>query len=80
MSDAPARSHTHPRYHHGRSPAAWAGVMICLVGFFVATIGFLVGPGPDITPHWLVIGIGGAIIAAGCVVTAVMRALGRGND
>jgi hypothetical protein len=73
-------SHHQPKYHHGRSPAAWFGVGICLLGFLVGTVGFLVGPGPDITPSWLVVGIGGAIVLAGAITTAVMRHLGLGND
>ncbi|WP_231747705.1 HGxxPAAW family protein [Auraticoccus cholistanensis] len=73
--------HSHPKYHHGRSPAAWAGVLLGLVGFVVGSIGFLVGPDPEaIDPNWLVIGIGAAIVVAGMIATVVLRAVGLGND
>ncbi len=81
MTEAAERSvHSHPKYHHGRSPAAWAGVAISMVGFFVGSVGFLIGEGPDISPHWVVVGIGAGIILVGFIVTMVLRAVGLGND
>lgn len=81
MTEAAERSvHSHPKYHHGRSPAAWAGVLISLAGFFVGSIGFLIGPGPDITPHWVVVGVGAVVVLVGFIATLVLRAVGLGNE
>lgn len=81
MTEAAERpATTHPRYHHGRSPAAWAGVLVCLVGFLVGSVGFLLGPGPDISPNWIIVGVGAVLILLGCVATLVLRGVGLGND
>lgn len=81
MTEAAERSvHSHPKYHHGRSPAAWAGVLLGVLGFLVGSVGFLVGPGPDISPHWIVVGVGAALVLVGFIATLVLRGLGFGNE
>lgn len=76
----PMSHDTHPRYHHGRSPAAWAGVAIALIGGLIGCIGFVIGPGPDVTPNWWVVGIGAALLVVALIVTQVLRTLGLGNS
>ena len=60
-------------YHHGRSPAAWTGSIICSIGFIIATIGAVMGP------MWLLVIIGGAVILLGGLSTMVMKAMGLGQ-
>lgn len=59
-------------YHHGNSPAAWTGVLIVMAGFGVGSL-FTVRAEP--------LGVlgGAAIVALGCVVGLVMRAMGLGQ-
>lgn len=59
-------------YHHGRTPAAWAGSSIALVGFLTMAVGFLLGPNRP------VIYVGAGVVVLALVVTAVMRKLGYG--
>lgn len=61
-------------YHHGRTPAAWAGASVAFVGILVGGIGMI----PTI--NWVVFSIGGAIFVAGGVVALVVRKLGYGAD
>lgn len=61
-------------YHHGRSPAAWTGVAIALVGFLVATASFFMG-----APHWLTFWIGMGLIVLSVLVGGIMKAAGLGN-
>lgn len=60
-------------YHHGRTPAAWAGSIIAAVAFVVGAIGFLLGP------NWTMIVVGGVLLAASVVVGGVLRKLGYGQ-
>jgi hypothetical protein len=62
--------------HHGRTPAAWAGSLIALLGFIVGGIGFVLPP----HPNWVVVIIGAVLVVASLVVTLVMRKLGLGAD
>lgn len=61
-------------YHHGNTPAAVWGSVISFVGFLVATVGFFMAP-----INWVVIGIGGAIVALALVVALALRSLGYGQ-
>lgn len=63
------------RYHHGASPAGWAGALPALVGVFIAAIG---GTIPHFHP--VIFGIGAALFVCGGIAAIVMRALGLGND
>lgn len=62
------------KYHHGRTPAAWAGTVIASIGAIVATIGFLMNI------NWLVVSIGLGLFAASVVVGGVMVRLGMGQS
>lgn len=62
--------------HHGRTPAAWTGTLIAMVGFLVGGLGF-VGIGTD-GPNWLMFWIGAAIVAISLIVTLIMQKLGLG--
>ena len=60
-------------YEHGGSPANWAGSIVALIGFIVATVGAMAGP------SWTTCIIGAALVVLGGVVTLVMRAMGYGG-
>lgn len=60
-------------YHHGRSPAAWAGSIVSAVGFVIAAIGSVLGPA------WTVVIIGGVLVLLGGLGTMVMKAMGFGQ-
>ena len=60
-------------YHHGRSPAAWAGSATAAVGFTLAAIGSVLGP------NWPAVIAGGVIVVLGLLVTMVMKAMGYGQ-
>lgn len=59
-------------YHHGRSPAAWAGSITAAIGFIVASIG-------AIGPMWTILWIGVAIIAVAGIGTMILKAMGYGQ-
>jgi len=59
-------------YHHGRSPAAWAGSITAAIGFVVAAIG-------AIGPQWPILWVGVAIIAIAGVGTMILKAMGYGQ-
>ncbi len=60
-------------YHHGRSPAAWAGSIAAAVGFVIAAIGSVLGP------NWVVVAVGAAVILIAGLGTMVMKAMGLGQ-
>lgn len=60
-------------YHHGRSPAAWAGSVGVAIGFVLATIGAMLGP------NWPLIIVGAAIIVVAALVTMVLKTMGFGQ-
>lgn len=59
---------------HGSSPAAWTGVIMCLVGFTIGGIGLV----PD--PNWIVFTTGVVIALLAGVVGRVMSAAGMGAE
>ena len=59
--------------HHGNTPAAWTGVMIILLGFFVGGIGLVVG---SMVMFW----IGVALAPIGVVIGKVMQKMGLGAE
>jgi len=59
---------------HGSSPAAWTGVIMCLVGILIGGIALI----PD--PNWVLFAIGAAIALASGVVALVMSAAGLGAE
>lgn len=60
-------------YHHGRSPAAWTGVVIACVGFVLATIASVTGP------NWTLAWVSAAVLLLALVVTGIMKKMGLGN-
>jgi hypothetical protein len=59
---------------HGSSPAAWTGVIMCLVGITIGGVALI----PD--PNWPLFWIGVAIALLAGVVGRVMAAAGMGVD
>lgn len=53
--------------------ANWAGSIVALIGFIVATVGAMAGP------SWTTCIMGAALVVLGGVVTLVMRAMGYGG-
>ena len=58
--------------HHGRTPAAWAGVALAMAGFILGGISLIGGQ------NWVLFGIGVALCVAAVIVTVVMQKLGYG--
>ena len=67
-SDKPVR-----HYHHGRSPAAWTGVLLACLGFVLASIGSVLGP------NWIVVAIGAGLVLLGLIAGGILKAAGYGN-
>lgn len=57
--------------NHGNTPAAWAAVVVGLVGFITGSIGVLFSP-----INWVIFWIGVVVTLAGGVVFAVMAKMG----
>ena len=68
MTERPRRE-----YHHGQSPAAWAGVILSGIGFLIGTVAFMMGP--NMTLIW----IAAAFIALGVIAAGVLRGMGSGQ-
>lgn len=67
-SDKPVRY-----YHHGRSPAAWTGVILSGLGFIAACLGSVLGP------NWLLVSIGAGLVLLGMIAGGILKAAGYGN-
>lgn len=63
----------HKEYHHGRTPAAWAGTIIATIGFLLATVASMIGP------NWPLIWVSVGLLVASVVVGGVLRKLGYGQ-
>ncbi len=74
-SELPDVSHEfHERYHHGRSPAAWACVTIIFIGFVIGGLALVFNSWPT---FW----IGGvAVVVIGAIVGKVMQLMGYGQE
>jgi hypothetical protein len=59
---------------HGSSPAAWTGVIMCLVGITIGGVALI----PD--PNWPLFWIGVAVALLAGIVGRVMAAAGMGVD
>ncbi len=57
--------------HHGRTPAAWTGVIIALVGFVLGGVGLLIESMP-------LFYVGVVLAVASAVVGGVMSKMGMG--
>lgn len=76
-SPAPGTSYTDrpaKHYHHGRTPAAWAGATLAFIGILVGGIAMV----PTI--NWVVFSIGAVLFALGGALALVLRKLGLGAD
>ena len=62
-----------PRYHHGRSPAAWAGVVVAIVGFIVMAVAVLI-------PSLVLFIVSTAVIVVAVILTRALQVLGYGNN
>lgn len=73
MADKRQSTQVVPQHdHHGNSVAAWATVIIMMVGFGVLTVGW-------VQKNDLVLyGIGAALIVVGAVVGKVLAMMGMG--
>ena len=60
--------------HHGRTPAAWTGVTIAMIGFIFGGIAMVIGP------NWTLFWISVAILVVAMIVTGILRKLGLGAD
>ena len=58
--------------HHGNTPAAWAGVLIVLIGFIVGGVGLVIG---SMTVFW----VGVALGPIGGIAGMVMSKMGLGE-
>lgn len=59
---------------HGSSPAAWTGVIMCLVGITIGGIALI----PN--PNWILFTIGTVITLASGLVGYAMSAAGYGTE
>jgi len=59
--------------HHGNTPAAWAAVLIILVGFTVGGIGLVIASMP-------VFWVGVALCPVGAIIGKVMQKMGLGTE
>jgi hypothetical protein len=67
-------AHEGKHVHHGRTPAAWAGVALAMLGFLLG--GFALVAGPNWTLFWIAVGL--CVVAL--IVTRVMQKMGYGAD
>jgi hypothetical protein len=65
-------AHGGKHVHHGRTPAAWAGVSLAMAGFLLGGIAMVAGP------NWVLFWIAAALCVLALVVTRVLQVLGYG--
>lgn len=69
-----APRHEPEKYHHGRTPAAWTGMVIALVGALISTVGFFMNI------SWP-LAIGGLMVMlVGAIVGGIMSRMGFGQE
>ena len=61
-------------YHHGRTPAAWAGSIIAAVGFPRGAGAFMIGP------NWTLIWVAAVLLVLSLVTGGVLRRIGYGQS
>lgn len=66
--------------HHGRTPAAWVGSSVALVGFLVMFFGFTFGPHGIPSINIPISVVGGVILLLAPVIGGVMNKIGLGQD
>lgn len=60
-------------YHHGQTPAAWAGSIIAAVAFILGTVAFLIGP------NWTLLWVAAVLLVLSLVTGGVLRRIGYGQ-
>ncbi|MFZ0528985.1 MAG: HGxxPAAW family protein [Propionicimonas sp.] len=60
-------------YHHGRTPAAWAGSIIAAVAFVLGAIAFITGP------NWTLLWVSAVLLLIALVTGSVLRRMGFGQ-
>lgn len=60
-------------YHHGRTPAAWAGSIIAAVAFILGAIAFVIGP------NWTLLWASAVLLVLALVTGGVLRRMGYGQ-
>ena len=60
-------------YHHGRTPAAWAGSIIAAVAFVLGAIAFMIGP------NWTLLWVAAVLLVVALVTGSVLRRMGFGQ-
>ena len=73
MSHSEETVETARAYHHGRTPAAWAGSILAAVAFTLGAIAFLLGP------NWTLVWISAGLLLASLVIAGVLRRAGYGQ-
>lgn len=63
-----------PEYHHGRTPAAWAGSLTAAVAFILGAIGAVTGP------NWTLVWLAGALLLTAVVAGGILRRNGYGQS
>jgi Flp pilus assembly protein TadB len=65
--------HDGKHVHHGRTPAAWAGVALAMLGFLLGGYAVLV-------QNWTVFWVAAGICVVALIVAGVMQKMGYGAD
>lgn len=60
-------------YHHGRTPAAWAGSILAAVAFTIGSVAAVIGP------NWPLIWVSAALLVLSVIVGGVLRKMGYGQ-
>jgi len=60
--------------HHGRTLAAWTGVIIAIVAFLVGGVALVLGP------NWVMFWIAAALLVVAAIATRVLQVLGHGAE
>ena len=60
-------------YHHGRTPAAWAGSIIAAVAFTLGAVAMMVGP------NWTLLWVSAVLLVLSLVIAGVLRRMGYGQ-
>lgn len=68
------RRHPTKQYHHGRTPAAWAGSILAGIGFVLGSIAAVIGP------NWPLIWVSVGLIVISVIAGGVLHRLGYGQD
>jgi hypothetical protein len=59
-------------YHHGRTPAAWAGSIIAAVAFTLGAVAFIL-------TNWTLIWVSAVLLVLSLVTGGVLRRMGYGQ-